>query len=75
MIYEVRAWFEGLGCLYTDDVRVKDLAVRSSDLRITTSYFRSSGDTHAFAWDIVGNRDRVSEIAAQFGKRRAPASV
>jgi hypothetical protein len=75
MIYEVRAWYDGFGCLYTDDMRVKDLAVRSHDLRITASYYRSARDTRAFAWDIVGSRERVSEIAARFAKRGVLASV
>jgi hypothetical protein len=75
MVYEVRAWYDGCGCLYTDDIRIKDLAVQSSDLSVTASYFRSTRDTHPFAWDIVGERELVNDLALRFSKRSMPVRV
>lgn len=70
MIYEIRDWADGQGCLYTDDRRVRDMAVQSSELRIIGRYFRSAQDRQPFAWDIVGRPDIVGSLAARFGQKR-----
>jgi hypothetical protein len=69
MIYEVRPWFDKDGCLYTDDVRVKDLAILSADLRVTSTYFRTvKSERQPFAWDIVGSRPALTGIASRFSR-------
>jgi hypothetical protein len=73
MIYELRKWHDELECLYTDDRRVKDIAIRDPDLQIIASYFRTPSELQPFAWDIVGPRDSIAPIAGQF-KQRARAS-
>lgn len=75
MVYEVRKWFDDSDCLYTDDSRVKDLALGSADLHIVATYFRTTKAQQPFAWDIVGKRDLVKEIAARFQSSRARASI
>jgi hypothetical protein len=69
MVYELRKWFDDGECLYTDDRRVKDLAVRTPDLRIVGTYFRSTSDRQPFAWDIVGDRKALAGIAGRFNRR------
>ena len=72
MVYELRKWYEDSECLYTDDQRVKDLAIRSPELRVVGTYFRSGRDVRPFAWDIVGHRSALENIAQTFtaGTRR-----
>lgn len=70
MIYELRSWSEDQGCLYTDDHRLRDMAVQSNDLRIVGRYFRSERERQPFAWDIVGSPTVVESLAAQFAPRR-----
>jgi hypothetical protein len=66
MNYEIRKWSDDLDCLYTDDCRVKDIAVKSGELRIVSSYFRTSREAQPFAWDIVGPRTSLAPIAGRF---------
>lgn len=66
MEYELREWFENNGCLYTNDRRVKDLAIQSSDLTVVATYFKSVADGQPFAWDIVGPRPRLAGLSKQF---------
>jgi hypothetical protein len=66
MEYELRDWFEECGCLYTNDQRVKDLAVQSGDLSVVARYFKSPSELQPFAWDIVGPRPVLSGISRQF---------
>ncbi len=66
MVYELRRWFDDADCLYTDDQRVKDLALRSPELRVIGTYFRTVGEKRPFAWDIVGRRDELAYIARTF---------
>jgi hypothetical protein len=66
MLYELRKWSESDACLYTDDSRVKDLAIRDPGLQVVASYFRALKDRTPFAWDIVGPEALVSEVAARF---------
>ena len=75
MVYELRRWCGETDCLYTDDQRVKDLALRSAELRVIGTYFRTPREPHPFAWDIVGRREELAGIAKTFqtgGSRRAP---
>ena len=65
MEYELRDWYDDC-CLYTDDRRVKDLAVQSSELTVVASYFKSLKEMQPFAWDIVGPRQVLSGISKQF---------
>lgn len=74
MTYEVRSWYEGNGCLYTDDVRVKDLAVQSPHLKVTAHYFKGPAERTPFAWDIVGDRDELTAIVSRFSRRTVAAS-
>jgi hypothetical protein len=74
MVYELRKWFDGQ-CLYTDDRRVKDLAIRTPDLRIVGSYFRSPTDRQPFAWDIVGDPRALVGIARRFDARRRQEAI
>jgi hypothetical protein len=74
VVYEVRKWFAGDECLYTDDRRVKDLALRTPDLRITAQYFRRQGDVQPFAWDITGPREAIAPIVSSIGGRSADPS-
>ncbi len=69
MVYELRKWFDDGECLYTDDRRVKDLAVQTPDLRIVGTYFRSPAAHQPFAWDIVGDRKALAGIAGRFRAR------
>ena len=69
MVYELRRWFDQFDCLYTDDQRVRDMALRSPDLQIAARYFRAVDERQPFAWDIVGPPDRLAVIATTFGKR------
>jgi len=73
MVYEVRKWFDDDECLYTDDRRVKDLAILAPDLRIVGRYFRATNESQPFAWDIVGRADALEAIAKRFGPRRSSA--
>lgn len=66
MVYELRKWFDDSECLFTDDQRVKELAVRSPRLRVTSRYFRGPDERHPFAWDIVGDRQALADIAGSF---------
>lgn len=66
MVYELRRWFNDADCLYTDDQRVKDLALRSPELRVIGSYFRTPTERRPFAWDIVGSRNELADIARSF---------
>jgi hypothetical protein len=74
MVYELRAWFDNRSCLYTDDRRIKDLALRSPDLQIIATYFRNAADHQPFAWDIVGQPEILTVIAHRFGQRRRPVT-
>ena len=69
MKYELRSWYEDRSCLYTDDPRVKDLAVLSPDLTVVSSYFKTTRAQQPFAWDIVRRVRRAS--AASFSVSRA----
>jgi hypothetical protein len=75
VIYELRKWYGDLECLYTDDRRVKDLALREPNLQIIASYFRTPAELQPFAWDIVGPRDSIAPIAGQFKQRARASSV
>lgn len=69
MVYELRKWFDDGECLYTDDRRVKDLAIRTPDLRIVGTYFDSRSALQPFAWDIVGDPRALAGIAGRFSMR------
>jgi hypothetical protein len=69
MVYELRKWFDDGDCLYTDDRRVKDLAIQSPNLRVVGTYFRSVADRQPFAWDIVGDPQALAGIAGRFQSR------
>lgn len=73
MKYELRSWYEDRSCLYTDDPRVKDLAVLSPDLTVVSSYFKTTRAQQPFAWDIVGTTDVVGGIFQRFSRRAIPA--
>jgi hypothetical protein len=66
VVYELRRWFNDADCLYTDDRRVKDLALRSPDLRVIATYFRTPAESRPFAWDIVGAREELASLARSF---------
>lgn len=66
VVYELRKWSEDADCLYTEDQRVKDIALHSPDLRIVGTYFRSAGQAQPFAWDIVGERSTLAGITRTF---------
>ena len=71
MEYELRDWYDDY-CLYTNDRRVKDLALQSNDLTVVASYFKSVKEAQPFAWDIVGPRPVLRGLSRQFetaGKR------
>lgn len=68
MIYEIRQWSGEDACLYTDDQRVKDLAIRTPGLVVTSRYFRTVKADHPFAWDIVGPRDLLAPLAVPTGR-------
>jgi hypothetical protein len=70
MVYEVRSWFDNFDCLYTDDPRLKELAIRSPELRIAARYYRTTSETEPFAWDIVGEPAVLAGIAAGRRKRK-----
>lgn len=70
MVYELREWFNNDQCLYTDDSRVKDLAVLSSGLRIASVYFKDAASRQPFAWDIVGDKRALGDVARRFGSGR-----
>lgn len=74
MIYELRQWSDEDACLYTDDQRVKDLAVQTPGLSITSRYFRTARAPQPFAWDIVGPKTVLAPLAGNFsagaGRRR-----
>ena len=70
MKYELRDWYDDC-CLYTDDRRVKDLALRTGELSIVSSYFKSLREIQPFAWDIVGPRPVLSRISKQFASSSA----
>ncbi|HEX6507577.1 MAG TPA: hypothetical protein VF221_08095 [Chloroflexota bacterium] len=74
MKYELRGWYEDGCCLYTDDPRVKDLAARSRDLTIVSTYFRSAGAHQPFAWDIVGAKEVLADISQRFTSLARPRS-
>ncbi len=67
--YELRSWYENHTCLYTDDPRVKDLAVLSPDLTIVSTYFKNRSAPLPFAWDIVGNREVLAGVSSRFSTR------
>jgi hypothetical protein len=69
MKYELRSWYEDRSCLYTDDPRVKDLAVLSPDLTVVSTYFKTSRAQQPFAWDIVGAPEVVSGVFQRFSER------
>jgi len=69
MIYELRNWFDGNACLYTDDQRVKDLAIGTAGLSISARYFSSAKASHPFAWDIVGRRAALERMTSGFRRR------
>lgn len=69
MKYELRSWYDDRSCLYTDDPRVKDLAVLSSDLTVVSSYFKTSRAHQPFAWDIVGATEVVGGVFERFSGR------
>jgi hypothetical protein len=73
MEYELRDWYENSSCLYTNDRRVKDLAMQTQDLSIVASYFKSVTESQPFAWDIVGPRTVLTGISRRFsaGNRRS----
>jgi hypothetical protein len=76
MEYELRSWYEDRACLYTDDPRVKDLAVLSPDLTVVSTYFKSAQAAQPFAWDIVGSSDVLAGVSSRFsvrGRREARA--
>lgn len=75
MVYELRTWFDKRTCLYTDDRRVKDLALATPDLQVIASYFRTPKDQQPFAWDIVGQPEVLAGIAHRFGQRRSRSSA
>jgi hypothetical protein len=66
MVYEVREWFGGERCLYTDDRRVKDLAVQAPNLRVTSSYFRGGNAREPYAWDITGPNEAIAPVVESF---------
>jgi len=70
VIYEVRKWFDDCDCLYTDDRRVKDLAIQTGELQIVGTYFKSTREHQPFAWDIVGPHNLVSSLSKQFSAAR-----
>ncbi len=73
MKYELRSWYEDRACLYTDDPRVKDLAVLSPDLTVVSTYFKTLRSPQPFAWDIVGASDVLSGVFQRFsGHVRQP---
>ena len=69
MDYELRDWYENRTCLYTDDPRLKDFAMTSSDLVVVGRYFKSPRDMQPFAWDIVGPRNVLAGITKRFAAR------
>jgi len=69
MVCERRKWSSDSDCLYTDDRRVKDLAVTSNDMRIVARYFRTPEERHPFAWDIIAPRDVIADVEARYGRR------
>ena len=73
MIYELRRWYGDFECLYTDDRRIKDIALQNPELQITATYFKTPSELQPFAWDIIGPRDSIEPIAGRF-KQRASAS-
>jgi hypothetical protein len=66
MLYEIRRWSDEIDCLYTDDPRVKDLAVTQPGLKVSALYFRALGESRPFAWDILGSSEAVKRIAGSF---------
>ena len=69
MKYELRTWYEDRSCLYTDDPRVKDLAVLSPDLTVVSTYFKTPQAKQPFAWDIVGSPDVLGGVFQRFSSR------
>jgi hypothetical protein len=65
VVYEVRDWFDGNHCLFTDDRRVKELAESSKQLAVVTSYFRRPDDSRPFAWDIAGPSGAIGRLVRQ----------
>ncbi len=68
VVCEVRSWFTGEQCLYTDDPRIKDIAAGSSQLRISSRYFRNQSAKQPFAWDIVGPQGAIAPIVRTFSR-------
>jgi hypothetical protein len=66
MEYELRDWYDNSGCLYTNDRRVKDLALQSGELSVVATYFKSVTESQPFAWDIVGPRPMLAGISRRF---------
>ncbi|GAC1324424.1 MAG: hypothetical protein NVS2B16_30030 [Chloroflexota bacterium] len=54
--------------MYTDDQRIKDLAISSGDMRIVARYFRTPAERQPFAWDITGRRDVLAGIATRYAR-------
>jgi hypothetical protein len=75
VIYELRKWYGDLECLYTDDRRVKDLALREPGLEIIASYFKTPAELQPFAWDIIGPHEFIAPIAGQFKQRARTSSM
>ena len=75
MVYEVRSWFDNFDCMYTDDPRLKELAIRSPELRIAARYYRTPSESEPFAWDIVGEPGVLAGIAAGLRKRKAAVTL
>ena len=75
MVYELRKWYDDSDCLYTDDQRVKDLAIRSPDVQIVGTYFRTGREIRPFAWDIVGRRAALENLTRTFTPRAGQRSV
>ncbi len=71
MEYEIRKWSDELDCLYTDDRRLRDMAARSGEMTIVSSYFRTARASQPFAWDILGPPRSLGPLARQFA--RGPA--
>lgn len=75
MVYELRTWFDNFDCMYTDDPRLKELAIRSPELRIAARYYRTTNDAEPFAWDIVGEPDVLAGIAAGLRQHKSSLAV
>lgn len=66
MVYELRRWFDGEYCLFTDDRRLRDYARRDASLHMAGRYYRQLGDAQATGWDICGDRAVLEDLAHRF---------